>query len=510
MKLGNYTKKKRAAIIQLISAYTNTSFMIISGLFFVPLYFQYFNISTYGAWLASGNILNLFSIIEGGISTVYFQKLAVEFERNDLLEFSKVVVSGFLIMTVVGILIFFSTLVLAPFLQLFISGVDLKHTYLEVAFILAGGAACLSMISGSLSLIWQSWHSNETPAIVGIIAAIGGLVSIFVALTIYNAGVASLGIGAFVRSAINTLALGVCTFITWRNRKFPFPALDLSYTKAMLAKSFPMFSANLLSILSNNSKELFVALLLNPASVAILAITGRIFSLVSTLINPICGSVFSAFSSFSLNQTKFSNSVIELFKFFNIFSGLFFGIGLAINGYFVAAWLGADKYGGLLLSCILCITTWVSSKLALNIMVLNAKAIFNKTAWILLIDICIRFIFYLLIYSLQVPFELFYFPLIELGAKVVSMLLLERTIAHTVLFGAHSELYNYINVVIVNVLFGTMLSFYLPLFTIFSLSGKWETFIFALLIVSIVFVLYVIASKNNRKLLMQVSGIVIK
>ena len=57
--------------------------MIVNGIVMVPIYFKYMSISTYGAWLATGNVIAMLGILESGFSFVITQKMSVTLEDKD-------------------------------------------------------------------------------------------------------------------------------------------------------------------------------------------------------------------------------------------------------------------------------------------------------------------------------------------------------------------------------------------------------------------------------------------
>ena len=59
----------------------NAVVMIVNGIVLVPLYFKFMSISAYGAWLATGNVVGVFGLMEMGRTWSRFVTLA-EIERE--------------------------------------------------------------------------------------------------------------------------------------------------------------------------------------------------------------------------------------------------------------------------------------------------------------------------------------------------------------------------------------------------------------------------------------------
>ena len=65
--------RRRAALLQLGSNYAGIAISMIKGLVLVPLIVSHLGLETYGAWLASGNLIMLVSAVEGGLGLAFGQ-----------------------------------------------------------------------------------------------------------------------------------------------------------------------------------------------------------------------------------------------------------------------------------------------------------------------------------------------------------------------------------------------------------------------------------------------------
>lgn len=491
--------RRRGVIVQIISSYSNTLFAIFSGLFFVPLYFKFFSVSVYGAWLASGNILNLLGMLEGGVTTVVGQKLAVNYSDNDLKEFSRTSTAGISLMAIVFIAIVTLAFLLLNFIPHWVK-VDEQHfSSLQEGLLFAAFGVGFTFLNSPLSNVCKAWHLNDIPAIVTFISAIIGLISIYVGLYYFDMNVAALGFGAMMRSLINLFGTGLFVMIVWKKKNIPGLIFSKSETSSVLKKSAPIFLSTVASAILNNSKEFVLAVLLNPASVAVLSITGRIYSLVTMLVNPICLSAFSALASLSSQIEKFKQWVIDLNKFHNLISSLLFGIALSLNVFFVSVWVGIDKYGGLLLSVLTCLSSWLITKCNLYVIILNAKAIFNKTAWVALLDLSLRALLVIFFFYANKEFKVYYLPLIECITLVISVLWLDYLQAKKI-FKLTSKfsftIKSYLNYIIVVVITGILIDFLLSRYLLHI--SNWPFLILSAFIITIIYSGLFLLNKNNR------------
>ena len=71
--MSNY----KASLFNFLYGSTNSIIMIINGIILVPIYFKFMSVSTYGAWLATGNVVAMLGLVESGFSSVITQKMSV-------------------------------------------------------------------------------------------------------------------------------------------------------------------------------------------------------------------------------------------------------------------------------------------------------------------------------------------------------------------------------------------------------------------------------------------------
>lgn len=430
--------KARGVLIQLLGSYTNTGFTIISGLFFVPLYFKYIGISTYGSWLASGNILSMISIVEGGVTIVMAQKLAVFFAEGRKKEFAICAASGIFLVALLALVVTIFAVVLCTWVPIWVKGNPIDYHGLKWAFVFAGLGSSFSILNAIVLSITRAWHANEVPSVVGLLSSFFSLFVIYILISYFKLGVISLGFGFLLRGFLTFVGNTAFVISCWP--KFCGMALvfQAQNVKDLIRQSTPLFGTSLLGVFLNNSRELLVTLLVGPSSASIMAITSKLFSFLGLLINPVCASFYAAVSSISSKKEDFLFWVSKITGGYYLLSSFLFGIAIAINGWFVDFWVGPDKFGGLVLSVLFALSAWLTAKCNLSIMFLNAQSIFRLTSFLSLLDFSVRLTFLSVFYFSDFKFELAYLPLIECTSIVVIIFILEFNLGRR-----HSNVYKW-------------------------------------------------------------------
>ena len=79
----------KASIFNYLFNSINSVIVIINGIVMVPIYFHYMSVSTYGAWLATGNVVAMLGLLESGFASVITQKLSTAIAQKDEEKFRK-------------------------------------------------------------------------------------------------------------------------------------------------------------------------------------------------------------------------------------------------------------------------------------------------------------------------------------------------------------------------------------------------------------------------------------
>src|SRR4051794_23178269 len=88
--------RRRAAAGNLLFNYAGLVLSVTKNIALVPLYLRHFDLSTYGAWLATGNVLGMLGLVDGGFGIVLSQRLASLWGAGDRERFASVAGAGLL------------------------------------------------------------------------------------------------------------------------------------------------------------------------------------------------------------------------------------------------------------------------------------------------------------------------------------------------------------------------------------------------------------------------------
>ncbi|GGA63293.1 hypothetical protein GCM10008015_00220 [Flavobacterium palustre] len=376
----NQLSKKKAAIINLVFNYANASFAIINGLVLVPLYLKYFSVSTYGSYLSSGNIVAMLGLLEGGMSFVLTQKLSSSYAQKDFKSFSKILGSGLLISISIVILLIIIGVAFFPFISDWVKAEPNEYRNIQFAFLYSAIGAGLNILFHNISSVFQALLRVSVSGFANIISIVIGLAVTLLGLN-FGLGVVAIPLGVLMRALIGVLILSFALVKILVKESFPRIDIDILDCKLLIRSVLPMFGGGVAKSLVTNSQLLIITSFINPTASAVYFITGRIYQVCDSFLAPVGSSIFSSISQIVGEGDKDSvkRNIVNVFYIFNVFSIFILSASFILNSSFVSILLGNDKYGGTLLSILLCVNMLFYTRFNFLSVNLYALGVFGKT-----------------------------------------------------------------------------------------------------------------------------------
>ncbi len=325
----------------------NSLIVLINGIIMVPLYLNYFSVSVYGAWLASGNLIAMIGLLESGFASVITQKLASALGRGENRTYRILAGANIISAIILSVMVFVFALFLSPFVANIVN-VEAEYAKdITLAFILSALSTAISIFLSLMNAFPQVWQETRQSGVYGPLGAIVGIVSLVVYL-VYGLGVVSLGLSYVTRSLFVLVFQG--RWIYRRNKARCDGAFIYSFENVlMLTKDciYP-FLSKLANVFMGHSTSLIIAVFLNPTIAAVFDLTGKIANVSMGFLNMVNGSFFALFSltiSKGLkNEIEKVISMVSCFCSCLIVAVIIFAV--CFSKVFINVWVGLDKFGG--------------------------------------------------------------------------------------------------------------------------------------------------------------------
>jgi O-antigen/teichoic acid export membrane protein len=345
----------------------------------------------YGAWLATGNIVGLLGLFDGGMNLVYSQKLSNSFSNKDFNKFGKILASGIFITILMISSLIVVGLIISPFAAKWANANVQDYHDLKIAFMIAVIGAASGLVYQNLSAIIASWLDAGVNGLINFISMILAITAIFAAL--YSGfGVVSIPIGGLTRGVIGSILAVLYIVKKFLKHRLPKVRLETRETKELIRDTIPMAVSRIGNVLVNQSQYLIISNFINPNITAIYALTVRTFNTAGSFIAPISSSLFSSVAYFDLTKelAKIKQVLQRVLLLQGAFSALLLSSVLSLNYAFISLWVGTDKYGGNLLSLLTFIALFISYRYSFVSTFLLGLGIIKKNAIAGIVEMFLR------------------------------------------------------------------------------------------------------------------------
>lgn len=355
--------KRFAAFANLFFSSSHAVFTIITGLLMVPVYLRHFSMSTYGAWLASGNIIAMIALIEPGISTVATQRLAASYAADEKERFANIFGSSLLLSAGFGLVVIIAGLCLSPFIPSWLSVPGEQCQSLSLALSFSSVGAGTSFIFYLLGAIPQSWQRTVAPGVIGLLALSSNILTILVGLYA-GMGIVALGLGSFALSVTYILGYLAYIAVVWKRLEFPRPSASMATAIEIWHEAKMLLLAKIAGTVGKYLEAPAAALAVSTEAAAVLILTGRVLNAVQMFADRVGTAVFAGMShAFARYRESANYSVMkEVIVISTVISGLGIGFSLALSEPIINLWVGKKAFGGLHLLLLLALASFISSR----------------------------------------------------------------------------------------------------------------------------------------------------
>ncbi len=383
--------KRSAALANLSFSSSTVIFVAAFGLVMVPLYLQRMSTATYGAWLASGNIVSFLTIFESGLSTVATQRLAGAFGRRDLTAFSLIAGSSITTAMGIGIFVLVVTAVISPLIARLVHAPADQYRAITSAMTLAGAGSGLGVLHLSLGAIPQALQRTVVPGIIGLVSTCLGLIAVLLGLHL-GFGVIALAFGPFTVSLTYVIGYSWQLLWLWRTLQLPRMTVSIEQVLELFRESRILLLSTLSSAVNNNSEPAIAAIFVSAEASAVLVLTGRLLTVLQMFLARIGSAVFAGVAIVaSVADVDAKRRIVrEIVVLTTGFMGAGLALALAFSRPVISLWVGEKLYGGNILLIILAFSTlWTARRVFLYNLTIAFGRI-GRSAGLMIADTAIR------------------------------------------------------------------------------------------------------------------------
>jgi O-antigen/teichoic acid export membrane protein len=253
--------------------YITVELSIVSGIVLVPMYLRNIPLSLYGAWLASGNILNWLTTVDPGLSTVLQREIACAYGRRDLETVGKCFWAGIILTTIiVGIFALVGFCIVPHVFELIkIRSEDVSP--LEQAFSLQIVATSIFLVSFTLTALNSGLLRCMAVGWISVAAPLAGLMTT-ITLLLYGEGLLALPSGSLVCALVTCFGNAIYAFFHMQRDRIPF-VIEFDRVKSIAKLLSFSYFARIAGVIYENFDLFITSRYLGPEVVPILSLTRR-------------------------------------------------------------------------------------------------------------------------------------------------------------------------------------------------------------------------------------------
>tara|TARA_B110000211_G_C14090507_1_gene558750 strand:+ start:837 stop:2330 length:1494 start_codon:yes stop_codon:yes gene_type:complete len=348
--------KSKTIYHNLFASFSNFAFLLFTGIFLLPYYFEYISINDYGIWLGGISFISLLTVLEANISLILTQQLGEKWTQKKTLEFSKYFSASIVFSIIVSLIIVLFTFFLKDYLTSWVSSNNGYNDIFSKSFFLYSISLSFTIVSSYLGAIPQVFIKTLVPPFFNIISSIIGI-----SYTIYavpSQGVLAIASGSLIKASIYTFFLSfyVLKLLIERNISFCF---KITYLIKLIKSIGLPFVSKVGITLASNAQNFIVAAYITASATTIFDVTRKLPLMLQTVINMIAVSTFTAFTLLYSEEKDNSKNKKYLDYYFSVIRIILITslVGAFLLGKdFITIWVGRENYGGDILFALLCLT----------------------------------------------------------------------------------------------------------------------------------------------------------
>lgn len=357
--------RRRGAVVMLVGGFANMALLMVQGLLLVPLYLRHLGSTTYGAWMASGDVLGWLAVMDLGIAGLSAQRMAAAHGRRDYRAVGDYFGTGLLMQTVIVALFTVAAVLASPFVPEWVrlpgAGAELSACFAVAA--LGTGLGMLGNVIGALAM------STQRMVFVNLATLAAGVAQLAVTLWLLSAGrgLWALALGILARSVVLLVAVGAHAAYVLRH--------DLGVRAAVrmrIAREYTGLSgASILIMLGNTaatrSDAMLIALFYGPEIVTLYVLTRRAAEMLTMFLARIGGAVYPGFAHLvgSGDHARAAQVAGQVWRLYFWAAVPAVALYMALNRSFVSLWVGADQFAG----------QWLTIAVGLNVLMVGWSAL---------------------------------------------------------------------------------------------------------------------------------------
>ena len=369
-----------------------TMLVAVQSLVLIPLYLQRIDVSLYGAWLGTGEVLNAILSLDLGVSNLMVQRIAYAHGRSDRAVVAEWLGTGLIILCALGVVVLFVGLAISSILPSAFSLYGSTAQQLVNAFRVGLGASAILLVNGGFTAYFRAIQRPLHGAAGSVLGTLAMFATTAVALIRFDAGLMAIAYGLIARAVVST-AYSLCAMgMVNAGERVGRPAFSRSVLSESL-RIMPTATAGGIGFVAASQLDLtIVGLFLGPVAATMLMLTRKLAELARALIAMVSFAVYGPFSHLvgASTSTRAQQVWGEIGRINAAVSICGAAAYVAGNAMFLSAWVPNGPAGGLLLTVLIGTQLLVASEAFLRNVLYRATGAIEAGSAMLAVEAAVR------------------------------------------------------------------------------------------------------------------------
>lgn len=364
----------------------------LQTLVLMPLYLSEIGPALYGAWCGSGDLLVWLQTFDFGLPNIMIQRIGAAHGRGDQASIGAYLCSGMAMVGLVAVAALAAAFAVRGWVPLWMGLHGPSAQTLSTCFLIGAAAAVMNILShgihGLAKGIQQTAFVNAA-----LVAATAAGFGVTAALLLGGWGLYSIAWGSAVRAGIALaanlwFAASVMSRGLWRHFQLRGPLI-----REMAVLSPPVLLAGVSYGVMNNSQAAIAAMTLGPSAATVLTVTRRAMDLARYFSDVVAYAAYGGFASLFAGEEGRGRAMRVRAEVVAVYMTIAVALGMAcmsVNPSFVTVWVGAEQFGGPVLTVVLATGLVVSGWSFLSNYLYRATGKQAEGAWMLVGEAVVR------------------------------------------------------------------------------------------------------------------------
>ena len=349
--------RRKGTIGLIATSYVLLVLLFVKSIFLIPFYLKHIDVRLYGAWLATGSIIAYLGLLDFGLNGVLLQRVAASYGKKNFEKLGSIIGVGLMIGLTLSFVPAVLGFLLAPWVSGMVHMVGPEADQLKMAFVGAGIGTSMMLAMYCIGGVLIALQRQVFHGVMLVTGDILGIAMIIICLR-QGWGLFSIPVGTIVGALTAVLGEG---FYLWRFLKKKKFLVSFNIKKDILNdlafNSMWQFASRSASTAARQSDNLIVGALIDPRYCVVLTVTKKASEMLSMLVGHVAGAFLPGLAHLNGedDKKKFKHITFTLFRVTSLV-GICLMIGYFLfNRSFVNLWVGAEYFGGQLLTMLFCI-----------------------------------------------------------------------------------------------------------------------------------------------------------